>query len=608
MKKFLRRCAALLMAGAMLITALPTGALAQEGVSPSFSVDKVVRGGDGETGYCLLTTKDGLGEKSVGNAPDWSFASPAGVNLDGSLYSQLNKRQKACYDALEAISIDKILSIKPGQDGYRVVKARIDEIYGTLLSGTIQGTAFTVGTTSASLQAGIYTDLYAAITALRYDRADLLWMQDLNYGYAWSKSKDNVVKITDVIFAFNLKCGGQEKKLWEAMLAQAESIADEVNTEADTYSKVKKLHDLLAQNNTYNDEPAGELDETISHLAYSALIGGDAYEPVCDGYAKAFQVVCGYLDIPCVLASSNDHMWNNVRMDDGEWYNLDLTWDDTNDDEISYDYFLIGSQTEIDGTPFNKQPYHVEENPYKKTASTNALTLRFPGKSTKKYEYKGEDYPPLRFSDVRRSSWYYEYVETAAENGLFQGDKDGLFNPDKKITRAEFVQVMANSMNVDLSAYKGSPFSDVKEDAWYAPAIAWAKETGLMKGYENNRFRPGMPISREEMCVVFFNSIGKTGETGNHVFPDDKRISSWAKEAVYACFALGLIKGNSDGSFAPKANTLRSEAATVFTRFIALSPEPNPAPEEGGAPAQGDIPAEGDPTVEGESPAGENLQ
>ena len=57
-------------------------------------------------------------------------------------------------------------------------------------------------------------------------------------------------------------------------------------------------------------------------------------------------------------------------------------------------------------------------------------------------------------------------------------------------------------------------------------------------------------------------------------FPDDGQIASWAKEAVYACCSLGLVKGDEKGNFAPKASTLRSHAATVFTRYTALELEP----------------------------------
>lgn len=566
---------ALLLAAVMAFSALPA-AMAEEGVSPSpdQGQETVIRGGDGETGYVLRESRDELGGGMPGYSAAQTFGAASSTYDDGTMYSQLTQRQKACYDALEGVTIDRILKAS-ASDGYQYITVRVDDFYGVLLSGKISGSLFTAAPSSESLEAGIYTDLCAAIVALRYDRADILWISDMRYGYKWLKQKDDVVKVTDALFAFKLVYGGQEKKMWEAMNGEAAKIAAQVDAAADTYTQVKAVHDILAQRNTYNDKPAGNTDEALSHTAYSALIGGDAYEPVCDGYAKAFKVVCGLLNIPCALASSETHMWNNVKMDDGDWYNLDLTWDDSNDEETRYDYFLIGSQTVVEGEMFSKQKDHVEENPYKKEKGLNALTLKFPAKNKEAYQYLGEEYPQLRFPDVKRSAWFYEYVESAAELGLFKGDKDGMFLPGNKITRAEFVQVMANSMGADLSAYTEPAFTDVKAGQWYVPAVGWAKATGLMKGYKDGTFHPNAPISREEMCVVLYNAKNSAGSAteapdGSFAFPDDKSIAAWAKTAVYTCYDLGLVKGDTKGNFAPKANTLRSEAATVFTRYAGL--------------------------------------
>ena len=132
-------------------------------------------------------------------------------------------------------------------------------------------------------------------------------------------------------------------------------MAGLVDPQADRYTQVKTVHDQLASQAVYNSQPAEGREESLSHQAYSCLISGDEYEPVCDGYAKAFKMVCDLLGIPCVLAISSTHMWNNVLMDDGEWYNLDLTWDDAGA-EVVYQYFLVGSQTEVNGPPSTSRP------------------------------------------------------------------------------------------------------------------------------------------------------------------------------------------------------------------------------------------------------------
>ena len=103
--------------------------------------------------------------------------------------------------------------------------------------------------------------------------------------------------------------------------------------------------------------------------------------PQCDGYAKAVKLVCGELGIPCVLVRSETHMWNNVQMDDGLWYNLDLTWDDEGE-ELSYDYFLIGSETVVDGQAFSQQGDHQEVDVYQLASGADPVTLPYPRQET----------------------------------------------------------------------------------------------------------------------------------------------------------------------------------------------------------------------------------
>ena len=574
MKKLRIQMMSLLLATLLLLGALPMGALAWEDAEALPVEIEVQRTADGEGGYdAVLENRETLGGGDPLLSRAETFGAPAASYNGGDMYGQLTERQKACYDALEAVTIDRLLSSAQVQHNkltYHRVLVQVPKLTGISIAGTFSGGKFIPSKSAASIESGIYTDLCAAIVALRYDRPDALWLSHLQYGYKVVQS-GSAVKVTDVIFDFYLEYGGLERDMHKDMMKRAEEIAAEAGRAPDTYSKVKAVHDLLAQVNTYGDP-----DENLAHTAYSALIQNDASEPVCDGYAKAFKIVCGLLDIPCVLASSATHMWNNVKMDDGEWYNLDLTWDDSANDAIGYDYFLIGSQTQVGGEVFSKEKDHLEENPYNvylkgdKDNLLKPVTLSFPGKNKQAYVYQGGDYPPLTFPDVRRSACYYEPVEKAYELGLFQGNTDGLFQPSKNITRAEFALVTANALGVDLSEYGGSAFTDVPEGKWFSPAVAWAKEAGIMRGDGNGTFRPNAPITRQEMCVVISQALASHEETGSFTFPDDASIARWAKSAVYECYALGLVRGNEKGLFSPGGNTLRSEAATVFTKFVEL--------------------------------------
>lgn len=132
------------------------------------------------------------------------------------------------------------------------------------------------------------------------------------------------------------------------------------------YDKLKSIHDSLADYVEY--DRSSEIPET-SFEAVGALIDGVA---VCSGYAKAFKLLCERENIPCVLVGGmgktstgmENHMWNYVQMDDGNWYAVDVTWDDQGE-QIFYDYFLCGSNTVA--TNFDNQVFcatHVEEGDF----------------------------------------------------------------------------------------------------------------------------------------------------------------------------------------------------------------------------------------------------
>ena len=130
---------------------------------------------------------------------------------------------------------------------------------------------------------------------------------------------------------------------------------------------------------------------------------------------------------------------------------------------------------------------------------------------------------------------------------------------------------MANSFGADLSRDRVNHFADVPRNAWYRPAVTWAAEMGIMNGYQD-RFRPGEPISREEMCMVFYQlfSPGAGSFSPWPPFEDAGKVSSWAREAVAYCASLGLIKGDDNGNVNPKNETRRREAAVLFVRYAQL--------------------------------------
>lgn len=558
-----------------------------EPTSPEPGPDGVIRLPE-EDGVCqnMVENNEGLsGETVSAFSIEPEFLAPANRDPEGTLYDQLTARQQACYNALEGISIDRILGAATASNGYKVITISVPQFTGMTMSGYLTGGTFHPTGSGTATERSFYTDMSVAITAVRYDHPEYIWLSQMMSGYRCSV-RNGVATITSVNYQFKMVYGGLEKQMYQAMLSNARLVANEIASLSDRYSKVKVIHDVLAAGNSYNYAAANGqvsgVEASLCHTAYSALIINDRFEPVCDGYAKAFKMICDQARIPCALASSATHMWNNVKMDDGEWYNLDVTWDDSDDDNISYRYFLIGSQTVPRQKPFYQETDHVEENPFNYfRQNVNPVTLRFPTKNKVAYEYLGHDYPALRFPDVKRSAWFYDKVETVAQANIFNGNDQGYFQPGKDITRAEFAMAMAKMAGVNLASYRGTrPFSDVPASQWYAAAITWVKAKGLMTGDPGGTFRPSDPISRQEMCLVIYNLLkgeGYSTTASGLTFPDNGSISSWARNAVYTCRQLGLVSGDDKGYFNPRGNTKRSAAATLLANYLEKGlPKPSP--------------------------------
>lgn len=537
--KHTKRLISLLLAF-MLVLAAPAAAFAQEG--GAVAVDEFALSDDFESIQLDL----------------WSYESSA--KGDGSLYNTMTARQKACYNALLNISFQQIMA-----SADHSVPVNINGINNMSLNGYNSGGHFVASGSSVSVYNSVQNDLIAAIAALRYDRPDLMWLDQSVYTQLSFRGNGSRYTISAVRYRFSMPYNGQENNMRSRMMTEVNNIAREAGREADTYHKVKKAHDLIAARARYNYTPGSQMEGQLSHSAYSALIAGDAYEPVCDGYSKALKLVLNTMDIPCVLAVSKDHMWNNVKMDDGLWYNVDLTWDDGRGASDTT-YFLVGSGTRINGVPFSQQPDHVERDPFNENSVSGA---RYPKKNTEAYRYIGSDYAPTTYRDVPRSDSAYEDIEYVTELGYFSGSK-GYFQPDKNITRAEFAKVLAGVLGVNPKEYDGRySFGDVSTAAWYSGVAFWAKDSGIMTGDTRNGqkvFRPDDPISREEMCVVLVRALNLSGE-GDKVFADDGKISPWAKEQVYLCVGAGLIRGGSGNRFNPSGRTIRRDAARVFARY-----------------------------------------
>lgn len=176
------------------------------------------------------------------------------------------------------------------------------------------------------------------------------------------------------------------------------------------------------------------------------------------------------------------------------------------------------------------------------------------------------------FRDVPRSSWYYDAVQYVRVNGFFNGTSATTFSPGDYMTRGMFVTVLGRMAGVDPENYAGpSQFTDVPEDAYFAPYVAWASKYGITTGTGDGRFLPYAYINRQQLAVFFircFDAFGVDYETNANIttIPADiDSVSAYARDAVLKLWRTGLLNG--DGiNFVPFNNATRAQAATICYR------------------------------------------
>lgn len=190
---------------------------------------------------------------------------------------------------------------------------------------------------------------------------------------------------------------------------------------------------------------------------------------------------------------------------------------------------------------------------------------------------RGIDVP--QFTDVAEDAWYHDYVYDLVYRGVVNGMTATTYEPEGKLTRAQFVKLLACSLEEaeTLKTYEGQhPFTD-SEGHWAETYIAWAKDKGIVEGVSATEFDPEAPITREQMATIFGRYALKQGielpkdAAPAESFPDADKISEYAREFVELMRIAGILNGYEDGTFRPQNTATRAEAAKLFSLFLSIT-------------------------------------
>ena len=206
------------------------------------------------------------------------------------------------------------------------------------------------------------------------------------------------------------------------------------------------------------------------------------------------------------------------------------------------------------------------------------------------------------FTDVKPDDWFYSSAKFCREKGIFYGDQNGALDPQKNMTRAQFVQV--------LYAIEGCPapikpdfypwctdesrgyFCDIRPEKWYTNAINWAYESGLIAGVGGDRFDPDATLTREQAAVMLYAFTVNYKKTTSiqylfdaqparienlDDYSDAKDVGPWARKALQWAISNLLLSGTKTNPVTklpdhidPKGGFTRGQAVVVFSHFYTL--------------------------------------
>jgi hypothetical protein len=181
--------------------------------------------------------------------------------------------------------------------------------------------------------------MYEAIEAYRNDHPEVFWLDSGTYYYY-----ENNYTYIDLIFTMDSTNREQAKSDFND---KVDEIVANAPSDASDFDLELYVHDYIIDNCTYDSEAAESDEKTdTSNNAYGAVVGG---KTVCEGYAMAFNLLCNRLGVDCINISGasdgDSHMWNAVLID-GEWYQVDVTWDDPDSDEDEVSRYLYFNLTD----------------------------------------------------------------------------------------------------------------------------------------------------------------------------------------------------------------------------------------------------------------------
>ena len=182
-----------------------------------------------------------------------------------------------------------------------------------------------------------------------------------------------------------------------------------------------------------------------------------------------------------------------------------------------------------------------------------------------------DETPKADFVDVPADAWYAEAVQYVYENGMMSGTSETTFSPNLTTTRGMIVTILYRLEN-EPTVTDTTAFTDVAADQYYANAVAWAAQNGIVSGIDATTFAPNNAITREQMAAILyryaqFKGYDVSAKADLSVYTDAASVGAYATDAMAWANGAGLITGTSATTLTPAGNATRAQVATILMRF-----------------------------------------
>ena len=167
--------------------------------------------------------------------------------------------------------------------------------------------------------------------------------------------------------------------------------------------------------------------------------------------------------------------------------------------------------------------------------------------------------------------WFVPYVATLVSKGIFKGYEDGSFRPNQGITRGEIAVSMVRVLGLEarLETAGDAPYADFDLiPDWANKSITLLSELNILLGYGDGTFQSGNVITREEFTAILERASNIAETNIELAFADKDDIYYWAVESVRKVSSVGIVRGYEDNTFRPKNFVTRAEVATMLYNFM----------------------------------------